>query len=904
MRIAARFLPALALAYVFGISVVAHADDQRAVSGATGCVREFGESARRDGRPFDERTGRDTRNFPPDPQVDYQHLLLDVHMEHPESRSFRCDETLTFRTLAVPLARLELDAVELKIERVTDLNDKPLVFRHDDKRLTVSFDAPLAPETDGGVKIAYECHDPKEGMFFALPDAGYPNRALMVHTQGESEFNRYWFVCHDFPNERFTSEIIATVPAKLTVISNGRLVERTEGGIGVGPGLSRWHYRQEQPHASYLVSLIVGEFASGRDSWREKSVEYYVPPQDAEKIARTFGKTPKMIETFSKVTGFDYPYPKYSQASVHLFQWGGMENTSATTLLENMSLDERALLDQDEEGLISHELAHQWFGDLVTCRGWPHIWLNEGFATYMSAIWEENERGREAYETSIWNDMMGVADSDSVDLAGGVVFPYYNEADEVFTRGGSNPYSKGCSAIHMLRCAAGDEIFWRAIREYLHRYAWKTAETDDLRHIFEELTGQSYERFFHQWLIRPGVPQLRAEYAWSDADKQATVKLTQTQPISAKAPAFACDLEVWLVDAAGKIDRRVARIDERNDTFSAACDAEPAQVVINPRFSVLTRLDSTVPAPMLIRQLESGPTMFARLSATRVLSGQDRDDVRDALKKLLVDEAQNWGLRNEAAASLGRMQKDGARDILLDVLAEGRMIAHHRVRRAAVDALSGYKHERVAATMLRLAKGDAAYGVEAAATGALGRQEPSEEIIATLLANSQKPSQGDQIRQAAVRALADLDEKRGLEPAMRAGAYGQPYHSRPTGIDAVGRIGRKLDDKKAARDFLVALIDDPQDNAAETAIRALGTLDDEEAIGPLERLAAGSTRKARRDAARGAIDAIRGKHGEDTVVRELRERVKRLEDARTELERGLKQVRNGKEPRTGNREQE
>ncbi len=855
-----------------------------------------GESrtARADEAAFDEHVGREPRRFPPDPVVDFQHVVLDIRMEKPATRAFECVETILFKTLAFPLERLELDAVELQIAAVSDLNDAALAFRYDDRRLSVRFSNALPAGAESGIRIRYRCENPQAGMIFALPDAGYPKRALMVHTQGQSDDSRYWFVCHDFPNERFTSEIIATVPSELSVIANGRLLERRE----LGDGLAQHHFKLDQSHPSYLVSLVVGQFATAREVWRGKPIEYYVPPQDAANIQRTFHKTPLILELFSNLLGMEYPYDKYAQVAVHLFEAGGMENTSATTLYEDVCLDERAALELSEEDLIAHEAAHQWFGDAVSYRSWAHVWLGEGFATYLEWVWHEHESGRAEYEYGIWKARRDVAGSDGVQAAAGLVVPFYQEPDDIFVRPGSNPYSKGSVVVHMLRAALGDDVFWHCIREFLRRHAWSTVETDDLRRVIEEISGRSFERFFYQWLNRPGTPHVRVQYAWDDAQRELTLRFEQTQPVTRAAPAFDLPIEIWLLHAAGEQSRHLVRMDERQTAWTRGLPVEPAQVLLDPRAALLWQVELQLPTQMLLRQCESGPTMFARLQAAQALLKQQRADVLELLRRLLVDESQFWGLRSEIAAGLGRMQAEAARDVLLDSLQEGQQIQQHRVRKAAVEALAQYRDARVTQTLLRLAKRDATYGVEAAATLGLASQEPSDEIRACLLANADRDSHRDVLRVAAVQALAQIGETRGLEPAMRLGAYGGVFQNRPRAIRAVGLIGKKLQDAAPAREFLLRLIDDPQQRSAVAAMQALGELADEQALEALERLAAGSATAARRDAARAAIDAIHAMAGADADVAALRERVKQLEDARREMQRALQQAtdRRGEAP--------
>jgi aminopeptidase N len=832
---------------------------------------------------FDATTGRGTRQFPPDPQVRFDHIKLDLRMPRPQSRSFTCTETISFTTLGRAIAWLDLDAAELRISSVKDPAGGDLPYRYDDQRLTLQFPRELPANTAGGCIIQYECSNPKEGMIFALPDPAYKDRPLVIHTQGESQASRYWYVCHDSPNARFTSETIVTVPEKYLVVGNGKLVEKKDAG----DGLAQYHYVMDRPHPAYLLSLVIGDLAVVSDDWRGKPVEYYLPSLLKDDARRTFGKTPRMIELFSNLTGVDYPYPKYSQSVVYLFDAGGMENISATTLTETAPFDARAALDGNEEDLISHELAHQWFGDMVTCKSWPHIWLNEGAATFMEEVWEEHERGEDEYTWRMWNTIHDVAESDKVDAAGGVVWPFYSDPEEVFSRSVSNPYPKGCLALHMLRRSLGDDLFWRCIHTYLTRYAWKDAETDDLRKVVDELSGQSYERWFYQWLYRPGTPAIRADYQWNQNAHAAQLTFEQTQKITEQAPVFDVDIDVWLVMSDGKIEKRSARMDSRTATLTVKCDAEPVQVCIDPQISLLAQWQLNLPQPMLLAELNGGPTIGARLQALRALHQKDSEDVRLAMKRIFVDDKAPQPLRREVATSLGTMQEDGARRILVEALAEGQAIADHKVRAAAVAALGEYRDADAAATLLRLARHDPTYTVEEEATRGLGRQAPTDAIVDVLLANAKKPAAGDRLRIVAVESLARLDDPRGVAPAMELAAYGQPFISRPHAIRALGTLGKAESARDKVRAFLIELIHDPQERSQSAALYALGELGDPKAIEPLRRFASGSAPPRLRDIARSSIDAINRHTGESASVSDLRSRVEKLEKDRESLEKRL-----------------
>lgn len=828
-----------------------------------------------DGRAFEAGAGGDPRRFPPDPQVDFQHLALEIICDEPASKSFVARETLTFNTVDRPLARLELDAVKLDVRKVTDLDGKNLDFVADGTRVIVQFGRELPPRTAGGLKFVYEAHDPEGsggGIHFAIPADG-SKRGLQAHSQGESEWNRYWFISHDYPNEKLTSEISITLPAKYAALANGKLVERKE----VEGGRVLWHYSMEQPHSTYLISVVFGEFAVVKDEWRGRPVEYWVPPGREQDARPTLGRTPEMIEWFSKRTGVDYPYAKYSQALVYEFNWGGMENISCTTLVETAILDERARRDQDEEGLVSHELAHQWFGDLVTCRSWPHVWLNEGFATYMEHVWYEHSKGWDDYYYGVWSNMMGVAQNAEDDATSGVVFSNYNTPDDIFGRGNSNPYSKGCANLHMLHESLGDALFWKVIHEYLTRFSYKNAETDDLRKVVEEFSGRSYERFFQQWFYRPGSPAITLDYHW-DADRsRARITLTQTQKLSADRPAFQIDLPIWLVLGDGSIEKQIVSMDSKTAELTVGLKAAPTQVCVDPTSSILARYVLNVPDLMLIEQARHGPTLIARCAAVRLLGTRGDEDAVAALESILLSDQEHEELRKEAAGALGRRNSNAARDVLIAALAEDRAIANHHVRHSTIDNLAGYKAPEAAQTLLRFARKDPCYSIEAAASSALGRQARTDESIEVLKANLKKPSDHEQIRMAAIGALAELNEPAAVDAAIEMSQRIQPQFLRNNALGILGGLGKLESEKKRIYDHLVGLLDEPNDRNLPPVIRALGALGNDDAQPILQRIADGAASEPVKRAAEAALNALRDKNAKTAEVKSLQVKIAELE---------------------------
>ena len=840
-----------------------------------------------------------TRQFAPDPQVDYQHLKLDLRMPDPKSKSFTATETLTFTTYALPLDSLALDAVGLDVRSVKDGDGHDLDYRYDGKILTVRFEEPLPPRSDHTLVFEYVCSDPADGLNFALPDDAYPDRPLQIHSQGEAQTNRYWLIAHDYPNEKMTTEIAATVPDDLKVLSNGKFLGVADAGVG-GDGMKTWHYKLSEPHASYLISLVIGQFDVVEDEWRGKRLAYWVPPGKGVDVERTYRNTKDMLDFFSDKLG-EYPWDAYSQSVVYNFGAGGMENTSVTTLYEDAVLSERATVGYDIDGLISHEMAHQWFGDHTTCKTWAELWLNEGFASYLDAAWHEHKYGADEYAVETYGTMKNVAASDDVTADGGLFWPTYSDPEETFRRRVSNPYGKGQSVIHMLREEVGDDaVFWDALKLFQTRYAFKSVEHADLRHCFEELTGRDFSRFFRQWVERPGCPKLDVKYAWDDDAKAVDLTMTQTQPIAVAYPAFEGPMRVWCVMKDGTVRKFTAELTGKESRTSLATGEEPAQVVVNPTNGMLCVLNFTPPAAMTLAQATDGPTAFAKLQAIDRLATSGNSKSRDALVSILTDADTHYGIRSAAAASLGKMDTPEARDALLTVLKDG--VADPKVRRAVVSAVGDYKDATVTTALMPLAEHDNSLFVEASALSALGNQRPTDAIIDLLVKKTDDTGWASRVRQAAVGALADAKDKRGIEPAKKLAAYGGPFRARGTGISALGSLYEVADDagKTDIRESLLAIINDPQGRNATLAIRTLASTGDKEAIPALERLAAGSAPDALKDAATGAVRKINSGGDESSTVQDLRRRLDRLEDERdaAQFEKRQKAIETNQTPDT------
>jgi aminopeptidase N len=318
----------------------------------------------------------DKPRYARDRVVDIKHVRLDVSLDL-DNKRIEGKVAHTFTPLNDGLTAFELDSVELTIGGVTSASGTALAHSLSNGRLHIELPAAKNAGEEETVTVEFS-GSPRRGMYFIGPDGDYPWKRLEAWTQGQDEDSRHWFPCFDSPNEKSTSELVVAVPERFFALSNGDLL-----GVehDAETATRRFHWRFDVAHSCYLITLAAGELSELRDRWDDVDVTYYVEPGREDAARRALGRTPEMLALFSERFGLRYPYRKYAQVCVAEFIFGGMENTTATTLTDSVLFDARAALDYDVESLVAHELAHQWLGDLQTSRDWGQGWRYEGVAT-------------------------------------------------------------------------------------------------------------------------------------------------------------------------------------------------------------------------------------------------------------------------------------------------------------------------------------------------------------------------------------------------------------------------------------------------------------------------------------------------------------------------------------------
>ncbi len=510
---------------------------------ATILVFVFSVSSLVQARPMNELFQQDekqqVRKLPPVHYIrsrdyDMRHIALNLKFDWEKEQTYGT-ASITLAPLMPNFQTVNLDAGSMIINSVK-LGGKDLKFNYDEPNTNLSITLDriykineaimlvVDYRTKGGVISNTLGFGAGGGLKFIKPDAENPKRRKQIWSQGESDYNRFWFPSYDSPNDFATNELTATVEKPMFVMSNGKLVERKDNKNGT----ETFHWKMETPHANYLTSIVVGEYTEIKGDYLGTPVSTFLFPNEAKDGAASVKNLPAMVKFFSEKTGVKYPYVKYAQTMAEGFG-GGMENISATTMTPTMIHDERELLDFDSESLQSHELAHQWFGDYVTCREWSEIWLNESFATYMQALWDENSKGHEYF---LYSDVRANQNQYLQTWNQGnrrpIVTKYYTNADALFD---TYAYPRGGAVLHMLRKHLGDEVFFKSLKHYLTVNANKPVQTEQLRIAIEETSGQSMDWFFDQWLYKMGHPIFEVTQNYDAASKKLTLNVKQTQKL-------------------------------------------------------------------------------------------------------------------------------------------------------------------------------------------------------------------------------------------------------------------------------------------------------------------------------------------------------------------------------------
>lgn len=549
-----------------------------------------------------------------------------------------------------------------------------------------------------------------KGLYFINPD-GKEDKPIEIWTQGETEASSAWFPTIDKPNQKTTSEISMTVDAKYTTLSNGKLIAQKANKNGTRTDT----WKMDVPNAPYLFMMAVGDFKIYKDSYNGKEVSYYLEPKYAPYAKQIFGKTPDMMNFYSKMLGVEYPWVKYAQVVARDYVSGAMENTSATLHGAYVQKTERELLDENEESTIAHELFHQWFGDYVTAESWSNLTMNESFATFGEVLWHGHDAGQDAEDRSRYEKLQNYLGSSKNGMSPVLARFHYNDKEDMFD---NISYSKGSIILYAAKNQMGDEAFFKSLNRYLTTNAFKSGETHQLRLAMEDVTGKDWSPYFNQWYYQGGNPILEIKYGY--ANGKATISVKQTQDSSVQL--FSLPLKVDFYVNGNKIRKNIL-IENREQIFSFDVPAKPDFVDMDADKILVGQIIENKKAEDYLYQYKNVPSYFNRIEAIK-FAAKDRSHVAQLIALAgLGDQQDDLRTLSIKAIDLNDSQiKEAALKTLLDIAKNDKKTT---ARVAAILKLAatgdiGYKE-----LMLESVK-DHSYKVIAAGILGLSKYAPEE----------------------------------------------------------------------------------------------------------------------------------------------------------------------------------
>jgi len=671
---------------------------------------------------------------------DALHYLIHIKLDL-DQKSFEGAATVTLSSFREGLETCVLDAEEFTVTSVLGDDGQALAFGQTAKELSVRLPRPLTFGEETSFTCFYRGRNPKIGLRFVDESADNPK---LVFSDSWPDNVHHWFPCYDYPNDKVTNEIVATVKRGLKVAANGRLLSVVEDPAA---GTVTYHWSQDQPHSTYLIFLAAAPYVVVRDSYKTLPVSYWVYPNDAAKVRPTYGQTPKMIEFFNKVFDYEYPWRKYDQVSVP--SGGGAESTSATAMTHRIMVEEKDEADFSAIGIVSHELAHQWWGDLITLRSWAHAWLNESFGTYSDYLYHRFAMGEDEGAINLLGKLNAYLREAKTRYIRPIVTDRYDAPGDMFD---SHSYPKGARVLHMLRSLLGDEAFFATLSHFLHRYAFEAVDTADFIRSVKTVTGRNLDWFFDQWLFKPGHPVFDVKSAWDPAAKVIRLSVAQVQDFSRGVPVFRVPVAIKVLTPK-KTDLRTIWIEKREETFDLPSEEKPLLVRFDADNVLIKEIAFPRERDELLYQLRHDDVIGRMEAAAALPAFKDDPRTPEALAASLQSDP-FWAVRKSAIEALAQF---GAKSGIA-VLKKACRDPHSQVRAAALAALGSLNDRALVEFYKDLFRTEASTRVKAEALTAIGKTgDPSAAPFLKQAASV--PSYRDMVRRAAESALKLVEKK-------------------------------------------------------------------------------------------------------------------------------------------------
>jgi aminopeptidase N len=642
-------------------------------------------------------------------RFDLLHQSIAVRFDAPERRVWG---TVTTR-VRITLARTDtvrLDAENLTVDRATDARGRALRFTADTSHVTVR----LARRAAVGdtVEFILQYHGtPVRGLYFV------PRRHI-IWTQGEATETRAWVPTYDAPNDKTTWEFRVTADSGDVVLSNGRL----ESVTPVAGGKQRvWHWIQDEPASTYLYSVVAGPFTILRDQWRGIPVDYYTYPDTTLAAWRSFGETPSMIELYSELLGVPFPWDKYDQSIIPDFTYGGMENVSATTQTDLALHGPGGEPEDDGRGLVAHELAHQWFGDLTTTADWADVWLNEGLTTYMESVQAEKTRGWDAAEREWWGQQRQAMQAD-VRTPRPLVWGQYTGTDPIVLFFSGHVYPKGAQLAHQLRRLLGDSVFWAGMHRFLVDNAHRPVTTADYAIAMEKTCQCDLDWFFNQWAYGIGYPKVHFARQWDSGGKVLQVTVEQTQPVDSLHPLFRFPVTIRVITR-DSVVRHDIMVSKATEVFDVPLPSAPLSFRFDEGGWLLGSVTGDLTDPELGQMARHDLDLRARHWALDRLATAHDSEALAARRFVALNDHSGW-LR---ATALQQMAGDSA-PLSVTVVRAALRDPDSEVRSAALRTLQGLDSAAAATAAAAMYPADPNDAAREAALGVLANARGSAAL--------------------------------------------------------------------------------------------------------------------------------------------------------------------------------
>jgi len=723
-----------------------------------------------------------------------------------------------------------LDQVALNIESVT-VDGESAVHRTPGNSLVIEMPDRLVRGGQAEVAIAYSA-TPRTGLHFREGTA--PDRFSEVWTQGQKNDNRYWFPACDHPNDRFEYTGTVTGPKDWKI--------KTNSGMNV---------------PSYLIMIAGGPY---KEMGGPEHRVWASPYASSSGMKKVWEPIPDMMEHFAERTGVVYPWGEFLQVFVQRFMYGGMENTAAVINSDGVILPGDILQTQDRiQSLVAHELAHQWYGDYLTCRSWRDLWLNEGFASFFADDWMTRRDGPERWAYAVLRYQRWSQTERSL---AGRFFHGEDAADSY------NVYSKGAMVLQMLRVMLGEEVFWEGIRHYTTTHAKSLVRTHDLRESMEQVSGRELGWFFQQWVELPHVPRLTLSSKWSDG----TLTVTLRQSVTEDRPRYTIPFAIEVgVDGH---PQHTGVLTDAKMQLQIPLEEEPSYIAFDPGGGILAKLEHEQSDESWTAQLAS-PSPVA---VFRAITALGETDVAEPLAAVLTDETGHFLVRAAAAQALGKQRRT---DLLMPHVRD----SSDRVRKTVISALGSGTDGSALPALERAFRSDKNPDVKTAALYAIETLSPNRSVTLarSVLGHSHA---------SLVRAAADVLSSNGnLSDVDRLRSMNVRRSIRASGIREASSIIRRLHDQDGSTGAserltatAVGMLDDLDLRARQSAVRVLDDVGTVAAIPHLEAFRRLETVESLAKSAQEAVKSIRSRDGKIEALAEENSTEATLEDLETRID--------------------